>query len=1132
MTLARLIWQSIKYYWQMLLVIFFSIALSTAIISGSLFTGDSINGSLHDTALAGLGTIHYAVHSPDFFRAQVVEDASGQLHENLRERLQLQPLIRLTGIAQPQGSRVTSPDTQVLGIDEDFASGYPSRSLPHIDGRQAVINAALAHDLGVGEGDDIVLYIDRLSAIPLNNLFARRKREERMRTMRVQVAAIIADYGVGGFTLGSSTDTPRNLFISRSWLARQLEQEGKINVLLVKVNEPLETVEIARVSAAIHSSLQLDDYGLHWSPSATEQAFTLQSRRVLLPISQLDIAESTARHEHAITARSSVYLATQMTNLRIPQRVIAYAMLAGVDVPTVSALWLPELASLGKGGIYLNSWAAADLQAKRGDTLDLQYLTAAADGSYRTHRKQFHVAGIVPLSGHFADDMLTPDFEGITTAKSIGDWKPPFTIDFSRITPRDDEYWERYRATPKVYVTLEDAREIWLDNFGSSTTEWITGLTVIPPLGVPVDDFKVAYSARLLAALSTEGGEFVLQPVRARALAAAQATTDFSQLFLSMSIFLILAALALAAMMTRVLVDVRIKSIGVMLATGFTVRVINRLFLLEGSLVTLCAALAGIPLGIFFTQGLIHLLTENWLDAVGTRALWLHVTPLSVFIGLTCGLMVGFAAIALGCRAIGRAHVMQLLIGWQSAQLTLAPATRRLHRWLLLLMLTLGTISLVSALFFAFPSRDVAFFVSGFSLLLAALLSFDLGIRLALSRMTVHSSLLRLAMRNIAANRARSLLTVGLFAAASFLLIAVASNARDYQRSDWTRRDSGSGGFAFKAVCSLPLPYDFATPKGRNLLGFPASDEELFREVNVTPFFANSGDDISCNNIMRTSTPRVLGVGGEMLKRGGFTITTLTPTSDPWSLLQQPLPDGVIPAFADADTVQWSLHSKLGGEYVLPAEHGKPAQRIRFVGLLSSSILASEILISLEHFRTMYPAQQGPRVYLLDVPPSIADQVATRLRANLGEYGLSVRSSGEVMNRYISVQNTYLSTFLTLGGFGVLLGAVGLVAVLLRNAIERRREFALLSAIGFRYPQLVLLLVLEHFGLLLSGMLAGSFAALLAVVPQIQSNEANTSWGVLIMLFCGILIAGCCACALTAAYALRGNTIHVLHEEY
>ena len=61
----------------------------------------------------------------------------------------------------------------------------------------------------------------------------------------------------------------------------------------------------------------------------------------------------------------------------------------------------------------------------------------------------------------------------------------------------------------------------------------------------------------------------------------------------------------------------------------------------------------------------------------------------------------------------------------------------------------------------------------------------------------------------------------------------------------------------------------------------------------------------------------------------------------------------------------------------------------------------------------------------------------------------------------LAVQNTYLSTFQSLGGLGLLLGTFGLATVQLCNVLERRGELALLRAAGFRRRTLVELVLLE-----------------------------------------------------------------------
>ena len=56
----------------------------------------------------------------------------------------------------------------------------------------------------------------------------------------------------------------------------------------------------------------------------------------------------------------------------------------------------------------------------------------------------------------------------------------------------------------------------------------------------------------------------------------------------------------------------------------------------------------------------------------------------------------------------------------------------------------------------------------------------------------------------------------------------------------------------------------------------------------------------------------------------------------------------------------------------------------------------------------------------------------------------------EQLAQFLAVQNTYLSTFQSLGALGLLLGTIGLAVVQLRSVLERRGELALMRAGGFR----------------------------------------------------------------------------------
>jgi len=129
------------------------------------------------------------------------------------------------------------------------------------------------------------------------------------------------------------------------------------------------------------------------------------------------------------------------------------------------------------------------------------------------------------------------------------------------------------------------------------------------------------------------------------------------------------------------------------------------------------------------------------------------------------------------------------------------------------------------------------------------------------------------------------------------------------------------------------------------------------------------------------------------------------------------------------------------------------------------------------------------------------------------------------------VQNTYLSTFQSLGGLGLVLGTFGLAAVQLRNVLERRGELALLRAVGFPRRRLGWLVLLENAVLLLAGLAAGLLAAGTALLPHLLGGQATIPWaslgGTLLLVLAAGLIASLAAVRATlqapVVPALRGQ---------
>jgi putative ABC transport system permease protein len=124
-----------------------------------------------------------------------------------------------------------------------------------------------------------------------------------------------------------------------------------------------------------------------------------------------------------------------------------------------------------------------------------------------------------------------------------------------------------------------------------------------------------------------------------------------------------------------------------------------------------------------------------------------------------------------------------------------------------------------------------------------------------------------------------------------------------------------------------------------------------------------------------------------------------------------------------------------------------------------------------------------------------------------------------------------LSAFQSLGGLGLLLGALGLAVVQLRNVIERRGELALLRATGFRPRTLAALVLCENASLMTLGLGAGLLAALLAILPQLANRQAQIPWSTLAGIILLVFLTGLLAAGLAVRRAVQTPLLATLRKE-
>jgi hypothetical protein len=425
-------------------------------------------------------------------------------------------------------------------------------------------------------------------------------------------------------------------------------------------------------------------------------------------------------------------------------------------------------------------------------------------------------------------------------------------------------------------------------------------------------------------------------------------------------------------------------------------------------------------------------------------------------------------------------------------------------------------------------ARAGAFFAAG-AALLAAFLSFFVVWFRSRDRNAIEGqgwgSVARLGIRNVVYRPGRSVLSIATIASATFILISVDAFRKDDGIVS-TDAKSGTGGYSLLVDAQIPIVHDPSSREGRDQLGL---SEIQYRSVQ--PFRVRPGDDASCLNLYEPTDPRILAPTDNFIAGSRFTFQSSTATrederANPWLLLQREESDGAVPVIADANSMTYVLHRKLGEDIVITV--GERQVRLRLVAALRDSIFQGELLMSQSHFMKLFPEHEGYRFLLIETP---AGPDPAAFEEALRDFGADAKLTAERLAEFHKVENTYLSTFQMLGGLGLLLGTIGLAAVLFRNVLERRRELAMLRALGYKQPQFLLMAVAENALVLISGLITGAACALLAIAPVVLDRGGRLPAVSLALLLVGVMAVGLITALIATGIALRSPLLQALRAE-
>ncbi len=1120
MNTARLITRNLRYHARAGLLTAAACALGTMVIVGALTVGDSVRCSLKGLVTARLGRTEYAVRSRDgFFRAALAAELAAEL------RCDVAPLLILPGVlvSPDTGKRLTN--VQVVGVDDRFwriADCVP----PDLKDDRSLLGRNAADRLGLSVGDDLLLRMRQSDPIPAETPLVDAGDPI---TSRLTVGGVAGRGEMGLFGLRISQVPPFNVFVPLRWLAGRHGQKGQANCLLIahalrsdgdggprrsagrgsasaarRGDKRPAPIREAAIGSAITSRWQGADAGFSVRALPENGGLEIRSARVFLPAPVAAAAVN--------ATNNAVGLLTYFTDtIGKGERGTPYSFIS-----TPGTLKLP---SLEPRDIVITDWLAQDLQANVGDTLELTYHTLSRRSRLTMTNTAFTVSAVVPLAAPYLDPGRMPDFPGLADVDSCRDWRPGVLIDLDRIRDKDEDYWKKHRGAPKAFVALETAQSLWGSRFGD-----LTGVRY--PAAVSAAGLEEAVLRQLVPA----SVGMTIAPVREQGLSAGREAVDFGQLFLSLSFFLVVAAMLLTGLFFAFDVERRGPEIGLLLSLGFTRRHVSRLLLIEGSMLAVAGGLIGSILGILYNHAVVAALNTVWSGAVTTSGLQAETLPLTVVNGAVAAALINVFCMWLAFRRrVTRPLSDQQQAGGIEAHARSVRTTR-------LLRLS-GLVSVACAIALAAAgSADAAqgmmatFFGAGSLLLVGGVLTGAALLRREFSAM--HGALPRLsavAMRGATRRVTRSLATVALLACGVFLVLAVGANRSDLRRSA-RKRSSGTGGFAIYAQTTLPVMADLNSAAGREAANlFDVPDGTSFVPARIA-----EGDDASCLNLNRIRTPRLLGLDGRMLdERGAFSFVDMlpeVPADNPWLALHNWPETNVVPAIADQTVITWGLGLKVGDELEYVNEAGQPV-RVKLVAGLAASVFQGQVLISERDFLRMFPSIDGARTLLIDCPPEGVPALEQALSRAFEDNGLDQQRADERLAAFKVVENTYLTIFLALGGLGLVLGCFGLGIVVARTISDRRNELALLRAVGFGGGAVRALVLTEHGILLAAGVVLGTVSAAVATLPSILSRGTGVPFGLLAATVAAILLNGAAWILVATVAATRGKLISALREE-
>lgn len=1107
MSILRLSIKGLIYNWRLSVCLLLGTFLASSILTGSLLVGDSVKKTLKLKAFERIGSIHSALITGDRY---VTSDFVETLSQTFKDD-QISGILRFPGTLNTPDKSIRSNAININGVDSKFWRLFEN-DISADD--YIAINESLAEQKNLNIGDRIVVKYELPGRVskdaPLSG------ETEKIGSISGKITNIIRPDKGGQFSILAEQKSSLNVFVPLRLLQDESNKTERCNLVL--------TSKINGLDEALDNHWELKD--LELSYRTTHTGFTeLISERVF--ISQE--VEDTVKKIHSESESIISYL---INDIIFNDTSVPYSVGTGIGNMGSKLLGITPPK---QNDIVLNSWLGENidnggLDVKLKDEVNLTFYGVTDSREFKIIGDSlddggdedvedvlsFKVTSFIDKDNESLSKKWVPDFPGLDTAKSLASWESGMPLDTKKIRDVDELYWDKYRSTPKVFINLEKAQELWGNRFGMCTS------ILINETNFSKDQFLESLRSNIKL---TDVGMSKID-VYLNAVSSYENSLDFGSLFASLSGFLIISSLLLCFILSSFGVESRSIQLGALRSFGFTVKKIRLILILEFIIPLTLGAFFGLFGGSIYTKLALAGFDNIWSDAaVGVNFVYGYEKSSFVI----CFIMIVFFSYFVARIAINKLtktspkNLLNSAVGINKTNIS--SRTSIVKYLSVIACFAFGVTLILLSRSLQGEKLAGAFFGSGFLILLGFILLFS--IHLKNTAKIKKLNLFRIGSTNASRKTSRSLAVVSTVSLGIFLVLSV--NAFRLGDEPTGSNKSGTGGFEFYATSTLPIYENLNDPKIRDNFGI---EDYSLEELKFYPLrtLMNS-EEASCQNLSFANNPRILGLSPEDLsKRNSFRFTTSNSTDSNWELLYNKTSDQLIPAIGDKASVMWAMKKKIGDTIEIIDGNGSPKSLI-IVGLLENSILQGSLAISEDHFVELFPTVGGYNTFLIDSNSKDGKTVSEDLTRGLELRGFDLINSNLRLKEYSNVQNTYISIFSVLGGLGVLVGTLGVGIIIARSVLERRSELSVMRAIGFNKSKIKRVILYEHLFLVSIGLIIGVISSIITISPSSLSTTQQVPITLLLTMTLIIVIGSFVFCYLATQITIKGKLLEGIRAE-